>query len=54
MTPERYKELETTDHPLTKEEVAEGWHFCPDWDEMLIHQSWPEKECCLCDPPHTP
>jgi len=25
-----------------------GWHFCPDWDFMLIGPEWPEMECCTC------
>lgn len=25
-----------------------GWHFCPDWDYMLIHTSWPETDGCTC------
>ncbi len=36
------------DEKLTKEELEDGWHFCPDWDDMLIHKEWPEIESCTC------
>jgi hypothetical protein len=50
MNADRWLELETNpDAKLTKEEVAEGWHFCPDWDFMLIHQHQPEYDACLCN-----
>ena len=25
-----------------------GYHFCPDWDGMLIGPNWPEAESCSC------
>lgn len=49
MTPERKRELEADESlQLTSEEVAEGYHFCMDWDGMLIHKDDPEAECCTC------
>lgn len=37
MTKERYHHLMTNNSiSLTKEEHNEGWHFCPDWDFLLI------------------
>lgn len=33
---------------LTKEEVSEGWHFCPEWDYDLLHKDDPEAELCRC------
>lgn len=50
MTYERYYELERDlNLKLTAEEVEAGWHFCnAEWDGMLIHESWPEAECCSC------
>ena len=33
---------------LTKAEYDAGWHFCFDWDGMLIHKDWPEADCCTC------
>lgn len=37
MTNERYNELMTNDKlSLTKEEVAIGWHFCNEFDGLLV------------------
>ncbi len=33
---------------LTKAEIAEGWHFCPEWDFLLIHPKDTEYKFCLC------
>jgi len=44
----RKKILETTDAKLTKQEVEQGYHFCPDWDYMVICPDDPEYEACLC------
>jgi hypothetical protein len=50
MTPERYTELTESDTlPLTEEEIAEGFHFCPDWDGLLVGPSSPEVDSCPCD-----
>lgn len=34
---------------LTKPEIDKGWHYCPDWDGMLINPGCPEAEVCLCN-----
>lgn len=49
MTPERYQQL-CHDHStiLTDEEYHGGWHFCMDWDGMLIHTSDKAYEVCGC------
>ena len=48
MTNERYWLLQNnTEAKLTEDEIKEGWHFCCEWDYMLIHKSWPEAESCL-------
>lgn len=50
MTRERYRQLMGDQSlKLTPEELAEGWHFCPDWDFLLIHESDGEAEGCTCD-----
>lgn len=42
----RYFELESSSTlELTEEE---GWHFCPDWDYMLVGPDLPEIEGCTC------
>jgi hypothetical protein len=49
MTGERYAYLsKNMDASLTEEEYKAGWHFCYDWDGMLIHESYPEFKCCSC------
>ena len=50
MTEERYKLLMANDNEsLTPEEIAEGWHFCPDWDGLLIGAEMPdEMVACGC------
>ena len=46
----RYNELEGGAKPkLTEEEKQGGWHFCSDWDSMLIHSTWDEYSCCTCN-----
>lgn len=47
MTRERYTELvQNVGLTLTQDEVKAGWHFCYDWDWMLIHTSWEEFQDC--------
>lgn len=47
MTPERYAEACTTGK-LTQEEIDEGYHFCLEWDLLLIHRDDPEFDVCIC------
>lgn len=52
MNPGRFNFLMSYENAqLTKEEVAEGWHFCFDWDGLLIHKDDPEAGACTCFPP---
>jgi hypothetical protein len=44
----RLSSLELGEGELTKEEIEDGWHFCCDWDGMLIHPELPEGDCCNC------
>ena len=48
MSDERYMHLEKTGEKLTDEEREAGWHYCYEWDGLLINKSWPEAECCQC------
>jgi hypothetical protein len=49
MTEERWKELMRDQTlPLTKQEIADGWHFCPEWDGLLIGPGEMEWEFCMC------
>lgn len=53
MTKERYREFR--DNPelnVTKEEFNKGWHFCCEWDGLLVGPGMDEFEmCCVCDGP---
>lgn len=33
---------------LTPEEMAAGWHWCAEWDDLLIHPLDIEYEFCDC------
>lgn len=50
MSKERWEFLERNiaSH-ITQDDIDNGWHFCEDWDCMLIHKSWPEMESCTCE-----
>lgn len=49
MSETRYHELmDGSEGLLTVEEVNAGWHFCADWDFLLIHEDNPEAESCSC------
>jgi len=48
MHQDRWLEVEMTNQPLTEEEKKEGWHFCLDWDFMLIGPGMSELEKCGC------
>jgi len=51
MTRERWMQLmqpfaENDGINLTAEEVEDGWHWCNDWDGLLIHVDDAEFLCC--------
>lgn len=49
MINERYTLLQDSDsEPFTPEEIAAGWHFCPDWDFLLLNPSMDESHSCGC------
>ncbi|HET9136754.1 MAG TPA: hypothetical protein VFO76_08955 [Candidatus Kapabacteria bacterium] len=35
--------------PQALREIDPTYHFCPEWDEMLICSKDKEFECCLCE-----
>ena len=49
MTIHRAIELEMQGSRLTTEEVQAGYHFCPDWDYMVIGPEDTEFEYCNCE-----
>ena len=48
MTPERYKEINDTGKGLTVQEYNAGWHFCPEWDQLLVGPGMEEMKVCNC------
>jgi len=46
----RYADLMKDDEmKLTQEEISAGWHFCPEWDGLLIGPGMDEFDyCCPC------
>lgn len=53
MTPERSRELNSaTSGKLTADEMRQGWHFCWDWDGLLVNVNDRDGEgaCCTCEP----
>lgn len=50
MTDLRWAELMNDDNAqFTSEELAEGWHFCWDWDRLLVGPGMMEMDCCTCN-----
>ena len=33
---------------LTEDEMNRGWHWCQDWDDLLVHPDSPEFRHCRC------
>ena len=53
MTPDRYHLLSESDDPedcLTEEEMAAGWHYCYEFDGLLVGPGMGELECFRCTP----
>lgn len=49
MNHNRYKQIMQDGYGLTEEEWEAGWHFCPEWDYLLIGPLMPqEMESCSC------
>ena len=45
----RYAELMNNEKAkLSKKERELGWHFCTDWDGLLVGPGMEEEEHCLC------
>ena len=52
MDNKRWCELERDGNArLTQEELAQGWHFCPDWDFMVVGPGMDAIESCTCQLP---
>ena len=49
MLKQRYNDIQIGKDILTDEEIEEGWHFCLEWDDMLVHPEWEEARVCPCE-----
>jgi len=49
MNNSRYKEIEIEGKQLLPSELRQGWHYCENWNDMLVGPSMPEWESCYCD-----
>lgn len=57
MTGDRYRFLMNNDgESLTSQELADGWHFCFEWDGLLVGPGMEERAACpsSCDLWRTP
>lgn len=57
MTDERWKLLSEDDPSageLTESEVAEGWHWCQEFDGLLVGPGMGELRPCKCLPKNHP
>jgi hypothetical protein len=48
MDRERQIELDRSGEGLTKEEWDQGWHWCYEWDSMLVGPGMEEALSCSC------
>jgi hypothetical protein len=48
MNKQRIIDLQKSETELTEEEVKQGWHFCPDFDDLLIGPGNVEAFVCNC------
>ena len=45
----RWTELQRDDKlSITTQEFAERWHFCWEWDGLLVGPGMEEMNCCTC------
>lgn len=51
MDRKRWFELQRDyDGKLTPQEMEQGWHFCYDWDFLLVGPGMQEQFSCTCQP----
>lgn len=49
MTQERWIALNKSGDVPTLDEVFAGWHYCPDWDFLLVGPGMKELHACCCN-----
>ena len=51
MNDERWKKLMEDDSiELTRDEISQGWHWCNEFDGLLVGPGMSEMEFCKCEP----
>ena len=46
---ERWRKLMADESmQLSPDEIEAGWHFCPEWDGLLIGSTMSEMDECVC------
>lgn len=40
---------ESEDCKLTQDEIDAGWHYCSNWDGLLVGPGMAELNCCTCE-----
>lgn len=46
---ERWRELSKSGGAPSHEELAQGWHYCPEFDEELLDDTWGPEGCQWCN-----
>lgn len=46
-----YQLMNNDELPLSQEELDEGWHWCPEWDDLLVGPEMGEWDACQCELP---
>ena len=54
VTNQRYSQVIDDDQSLTEAEAAAGWHFCAEFDGLLVGPGMGELRCCRCLPSSHP
>lgn len=49
MSEDRYQELERGAFELTEQEIEDGWHWCNDFDGLLVGPGMEEQKYCHCE-----
>lgn len=52
MNGERWSQLNRDGRGLTPEEFAQGWHYCIEWDFLLVGPGMVERDACMCFKSH--
>ena len=52
MSLDRWTHLMENDIQLSPDELAAGWHWCPDWDDLLVGPGMGELDHCTCTGAH--